>query len=191
MKATFTTLICLALATSGFAQSSGGALGRYEQDAFIGPDNLKHSEKDVTLAKDPSSSKVVWIENLLPGGRVKAVVFASNSETATYSIPAQKVGGYQVQMGCATYSAEDSKLTVSLNNKSNCFGMKQSDYDGGVGITKKGGIQAGGTSINGRGIKTPGVGINNDGIKVDTKAVMAGVQYVGHKQGTKKDSDDD
>jgi len=190
MKTHLLTLVGLALAAPVLAQSNTGALGRYEQVAFIGPDNLKESEKDVTLSKDPSSSKVVWIENLLPGGRVKAVVFTNNSETVTYSIPAQKVGTYQVQLGCATYSSEDDKLTVSLNNKDNCFGMKQSDYDRGVGITKTGGIQAGGTSINVNGIKTPGVSINNDGIKVNTKTVMAGVQYVGQKQGTKKASDD-
>ncbi len=194
MKTYLLTLMGLALAaptTSAFAQTGTSALGRFEQDAFIGPDNLKESEKDVTLSKDPASSKVVWIENLLPGGRVKAIVFTKSSETVTYSIPAQKVGGYQVQQGCATYSSEDSKLSVSLNNKINCFGMKQSDYDSGVGITKTGGIQAGGTSVGGKGIKTPGVSIDKKGILVDSKTVMAGVQYVGHKQGAKKVADDD
>ena len=183
------TLVGLALAAPALAQNSTGALGRYEQVAFIGPDNLKESEKNVTLSKDPTSNKVVWIDNLLPGGRVKAVVFTNGDETVTYSIPAQKIGNYQVQLGCATYSSEDNRLTVSLNNKTNCYGMKQSDYDRGVGITKAGGIQAGGTSVNSKGIKTPGVTINNNGLKVDTKAVMAGVQYVGQKQGTKASDD--
>jgi len=194
MKTCLLTLIGLALAaptTSAFAQSSAGALGRFEQEAFIGPDNLKESEKDVTLRQDPTSSKVVWIENLLPGGRVKAIRFTNSAEGATYSIPAQKVGGYQVQQGCATYSSEDSKLSISLNNKINCFGMKQSDYDSGVGITKNGGIQAGGTSVSRKGIRTPGVSIDKKGILVDSKTLMAGVQYVGHKQGAKKVADDD
>lgn len=189
MKTHLLALAGLALAAPVVAQSSS-APGRYEQLAFIGPDNLKQTEKNVTLSKDPSSSKVLWIENLLPGGRVKAIVFTSSSEAATYSIPAQKVGNYQVQSGCATYSGEDDKITVSLNNKNNCFGMKQSDYDSGVGITKAGGIQAGGTSVNGKGIKAPGVSMNNGGIKVDTKTIMAGVQYVGQKQGSKKNADD-
>ena len=185
------TLVGLAVAAPALAQSSAGALGRYEQVAFIGPDNMKESEKDVTLSKDPNSSKVAWIANLLPGGRVKALVFSSNSETVTYSIPAQKVGNYQVQLGCATYSNEDNELTVSLNNKINCYGIKQSDYDDGVSVTKTGGVRAGNTSVSGKGVKTPGVRLDKSGLKVDSKAVMAGVQYIGHKQGTKRKSDDD
>ena len=189
MKNILLLLAGLALATAGHAQSS--VMGRYEQVAFIAPDNLKTTETAVTIVKDPQLSKVVWIEHLLPGGRIKAVFFSSNDGTTIYAVPAQKVGSYQVQMGCAVYDGEESKLVVSLNNKANCFGMKQSDYDSGVGITKAGGIQAAGTSINSKGIKTPGVDINQKGVKVDTKAVMAGVQYVGHKQGVKKASDDD
>ena len=189
MKNILLLLAGLALATAGHAQSS--AIGRYEQVAFIAPDNLKMAESAVTLVKDPQLSKVVWIEHLLPGGRIKAVFFSSNDGTTTYAVPTQKVGNYQVQMGCAVYDGEEANLSVSLNNKANCFGMKQSDYDSGVGITKTGGIQAGGASINNKGIKTPGVDINKNDIKVDTKAVMAGVQYVGHKQGVKKTSDDD
>lgn len=180
----------MTLAVPCFAQSNVGVVGRYEQVAFMAPDELKASESDVTITKDPQLSKVFWIEHLLAGGRVKAVLHTSGS-TTTYAIPAQKVGGYQVQMGCAVYDSEEAKLSISLNNKDNCFGMKQSDYDGGVGITKTGGIQAGGVAINNKGIKTPGVKMNNDGIKVNTKAVMAGVQYVGQKQGAGKHSDDD
>ena len=159
--------------------------------AYIAPDNLKSAETDVALVKDPQLTKVVWIEHLLPGGRIKGVLFSSNDGTTTYAVPAQKVGSYQVQMGCAVYDSEEDKLVVSLNNKDNCYGMKQSDYDGGVGITKTGGIRVGGTAINGKGIKTPGVNTNSSSIQVDTKAVMAGVQYVGHKRGTKTTSDDD
>ncbi len=190
MKKYLLTLVGLALATPVLAQGNS-AIGQYEQESFMGPDNLKGSETDVTLSKDPRLRNVVWIANLLPGGRVKALVFTSNDEGATYSIPAQKVGNFQVQLGCATYSQEGGELTVSLNNKSNCFGMKQSDYNGGVSVTRSGGVQAGNTSVNGRGIHAPGVSVSNGGVRVDTRAVMAGVQYVGHKQGVAKATDDD
>ena len=188
MKTLLLLLAGLALATAGRAQTA--ALGRYEQVAFIAPDNLKMAETDVVLTKDPQLTKVVWIEHLLPGGRVKAVLFSSAGTTTTYAVPAQKVGGYQVQSGCAVYDGEEAKLSVSLNNKVNCFGMKQSDYDGGVSVTNAG-VRAAGTSVSNKGIKVPGVSVNNKGVKVDSKTVMAGVQYVGRKQGAKKVADDD
>lgn len=188
MKSIFLVLAGLALATTSHAQTA--AAGRYQQVAFIAPDNLKASETDVTLVRDPQLSKVVWIEHLLPGGRVKAVFFNSSDGTTTYAVPAQKVGSYQVQMGCAVYDGEEAKLIVSLNNKLNCFGMKQSDYDGGVSVTKAG-VQAGGISVRNKGITVPGVSVNNKVVKVDSKAAMAGVQYVGHKRGANQASDDD
>lgn len=186
-------IVCI-LSTAGFAQNTAASVvGKYEQEAFIAPDNIKESENDVVIKKDPSSSKVVWVENLLPGGRIKAVIFTKGEDNVIYSIPAQRVGGYQIQQGCATYDKTEGKIMISLNNKSNCFGMKQSDYDEGVEISKNGKIKAGGVEINSKGggsVKGPGTVINDKGIKVDTKTVMAGVQYVGIKQGFSGSSDD-
>lgn len=176
---------CLA-SVGAFAQSSSAALGQYAQEAFIGPDEVKTAEKNVVLVKDATLPKVVWVQNLLPGGRVKAVLHTKTEDKIVYSIPAQRVGSYQINMGCAIYDQDDSKLVISLNNKANCFGMAQSDYDGGVAVGSNGRIKAGGVDINGRNgsIKTPGVNVGKGGVAVNTKAIMAGVQYVGHKAGS-------
>ncbi|GAA4049446.1 hypothetical protein GCM10022409_40040 [Hymenobacter glaciei] len=181
---------CVASAAA-FGQGSTGVQGHYEQDAFIGPDNLKMTGQNVTLVSDPKLTNVVWIEHLLPGGRLKAIVHTKGDEKVIYAIPAQRDGAYQVDMGCVVYDLEDKKIVISLNNKDNCYGMKQSDYDSGVAITN-GQIKAGGVEISGKkGIKPPGAQIGNGGIKVNTKAVMAGVQYIGHKPGAKSSSSDD
>lgn len=186
----FFLAVCMTSAAA-FGQGSAGVQGRYEQDAFIGPDNLKMTGQNVTLVKDPKLTNVVWIEHLLPGGRLKAVIHTKGDDNVVYAIPMQKVGAYQIEMGCVVYDLEDKKIVISLNNKANCYGMKQSDYNDGVAVTN-GQIKAGGVEISGKsGIKTPGAQIDNNGIKVNTKAVMAGVQYIGHKPGAKPSSSDD
>ena len=186
MKKLLSTLAACLLAATAFAQSSPSALGTYAQDAFIGPDEVKTAEKNVVLVKDATLPKVVWVQNLLPGGRVKAVLHTKGEDKTIYSIPAQRVGNYQVTMGCVVYDQEESKVVISLNNQANCFGMKQSDYDGGVSVGSNGRIKAGGVDINGRNgsVKAPGVNVGKGGIAVNTKAIMAGVQYVGHKAGS-------
>ena len=187
---TFFLAACMASAAA-FGQGSTGVQGPYEQDAFIGPDNLKMSGQKVTLVGDSKLTNVVWIEHLLPGGRLKAIVHTKGDDKIVYAIPTQKVGAYQVDMGCLVYDLEDKKVVISLNNKANCYGMKQSDYNDGVSVSN-GQIKAGGVEISGKnGIKTPGAQIGNSGIKVNTKAVMAGVQYIGHKPGAKSSSSDD
>ena len=69
--------------------------------------------------------------------------------------------------------------------------MGQKDYDKGVNISKKGNVKVGDIDINGGNgtVKTGSVDINGGGVNVDTKKLMAGVQYVGEKVGGKKMED--
>ena len=40
-------------------------------------------------------------------------------------------------------------------------------------------------------VKGAGVNIKNGGVNVDTKSIMAGIQYVGDKSGSKKPQEKD
>jgi hypothetical protein len=189
-------LITVLLPIMSWAQGGRSVvLGQYEQDQYIGPDEVDAGETDVVITPDPRLTKVIYINNLLKGGPIKAVLFTGKSsagDNLIFSIPAQKVGDYLVKLGCVVYD-EDGRLIVSLNNKANCYGMSNADY-GNVKIGKDGSVQAGDTRIGKGGIKTPGVDIGSDGnLSVDAKTVMAGVQYIGNKVGApvKKEADND
>ncbi|MFD2784436.1 hypothetical protein [Hymenobacter rubripertinctus] len=188
----FLVFFCLSVTLSMAQSGTVGVLGRYEQDNFVGPASVKVGEQNVVITRDPALSKVVWIANLLRGGRVKALLHQKTGSTTFYSIPAQKVGGYQIQAGCAMYDQQEGTVMISLNNKMNCFGMNQSDYDAGVSVSKNGRVSAGGVVVDGRGgVKAPGVQVGQQGVKVDSKVVMAGVQYIGTKEGRPRKDDDD
>ena len=191
-------LILLLLAwTTPFAavwaqESRSVVLGKYEQDQYVGPDDVQESETDLIITPDPKLTKVIWIENLLRDGKVKAVLHTGGgpgSAQLVYSIPAQQVGSYQIKLGCLYYK-KAGELMISLNNKLNCHGLSGSDY-GEVSVGRNGKIQAGGVSVSNRGVKVPGVDISNRAIKIDPKSAMAGVQYKGHKTGMKRKSTDD
>ncbi len=191
-------LICFVLAwamplAAVWAQESRPVvLGQYEQDYYGGPDEVQEGETDLIITPDPKLTKVIWIENLLQGGKIKAVLHTGDgpgSAQLVYSIPAQQVGSYQIKLGCLHYK-KAGELMVSLNNKIDCHGLKNSDY-GEVSVGMSGKIQAGGVSVNNRGLKAPGVQISNSKIKVNAKEVMAGVQYKGHKMGMKPKNTDD
>lgn len=184
---TIILFLCLACVSVANAQS---VFGKYEQTALVAPDKYKDSEQDLSITKDEKSSKKIWVSNLIPNQKFYAIVSVKSDDKVIYSVPKQLVGDYQISLGCITF--EDDDLTISLNNKQNCFGMSQSDYDTPVKVGS-GGVSGGGTNVGRNGtVKGGGVDINKKGdIKVDTKAIMAGVQYVGRKAGAKKKNDDE
>ena len=67
-------------------------LGKYEQDALVAPDEYRDSEEDVSVTKDPNSTKKIWISNLIANQKFYAVMFNKTEDLITYSVPAQKVG---------------------------------------------------------------------------------------------------
>ena len=159
----------------------------------MAPDELKDAESDVEITQDPVLSKKIWIEHLINGQRVYAVLHTFSEDALIYKVPAQTVGGYLVNFGCVIFNKNLNNCVVALNNKGACFGMSQKDYDKGVSITKKGSIKVGDIDVNGSNgtVKTDGIDINNGAVNIDTKKIMAGVQYVGEKMSGKKMDDDD
>jgi hypothetical protein len=173
---------------SSFGQAN--IFGSYEQQSFIAPDEVKDSDTDVTITKDPQSNKKIWINNLVYDSKIYAVLHTKGESSIIYKIPPQIVNGYSISIGCVVYDVDDQKISISINNKENCYGLSQSDYDKSVSITKDGGIQAGNTQIGSNGtIKTESTNIDKNGVKVDMKKLMAGVQYTGQKANTNKNDD--
>ena len=174
------------------AQAQNASIaGTYEQEAFVAPDRVKGGETDLVIEKEAAPSKKIWIRNLVAGAKVYAVAFSTMDDQAVYKIPAQTVNGYAVQAGCVTYDKSEQSVKISINNKINCFGMSQSDYDAPVTVGKNGTVRAGGVQVgkNGR-VSAGGVNVNNGNVRVDAKAAMAGIQYMGHRKGTDDQSDD-
>lgn len=184
-------LFCLPGCSNAQTTPAISAIGQYEQQVLSGPDTIQSYGGEVAIRQDGTSAKVIWIDQLLPGGSIRAVQTMKN-ETLIYTIPPQKIGGYQISIGCVVYDGEDGRLVVALNNKSACKYMSQGDYgDVSVGKNK---VKAGDVEINGDGkgqVKTDHVEIKDGEIKVDAKAIMAGVQYVGQKMGMKSPDEDD
>lgn len=190
MKVSFLIFIAsLLLQVNASAQS---LIGKYDQTALVAPDAYRDSRNDLTIVQDLKSTKMVWVTNLIPKQKFYAILNTKMDGKLIYAVPKQNVGGYQISIGCITY--EEGEISISLNNKMNCFGISQSDYDKPVTVSKKG-VEAGGVKVNSDGsIKGAGVDINKDKITVNSKAAMEGIQYVGHKQGVKSaktDDDDD
>ncbi|KIA89718.1 hypothetical protein [Kaistella jeonii] len=148
-----------------YAQS---ILGTYTQSAFLAPDKIRDAAtKDLVITKDPVKKNVIWISNLLGNSRIYAVANTKTEDAEVYSIPPQTAFGYAVKLGCIAYKTEDSEISISLNNKTNCLGMSQSDYSN--------------ISVGKNGIKTKDISMNSKGAKIDVAKVLAGVQYVGKK----------
>lgn len=184
MKQIFSLLLISAFCLqSASAQNSSRAavLGLYTQTALVAPDAYRDGENDVSITQDSKATKKLWVHDLIPGQKFYAILHLNSDGTLIYAVPKQKVGNYIINMGCITF--EDGDITISLNNKNNCFGMSQKDWDKPVSVSGKG-IEAGDVKIGSDGsIKGAGVDMGKDGIKVNTKEVMAGIQYVGKKAG--------
>jgi len=171
-------ILMLLITNSVFAQS---ILGSYEQKALTAPNQYRNSGKDVSITKDPQLSKKIWVSGLISNQKFYAVLHTRTEDRMLYSVPKQKVGDYEIAIGCINFDNEEDQLSISLNNKQNCFGISQSDYDNPVSVGK-GGIKAGGVNIGSNGqIKGAGVEMNKNGVKVNGKGIFAGIQYVGTK----------
>ena len=185
MKTFFFILIIL---TSLNEVSSQSIFGKYEQVAFVAPDEYRDGENDMIITKDATASKKIWISNLINNKKFYAVLNTKNSEKLIYSVPKQTVGNYQINLGCITYilqsddeDEEVGQISISLNNKDNCFGISQSDYDKDIKVGNKG-VSAGGVKVGSNGnVKVPGVDVKNGNVKINAKRAMAGIQYVGKK----------
>ncbi|WP_448528108.1 hypothetical protein [Raineya sp.] len=175
MKKVFLSLTLFLVGTLAMAQS---IVGKYEQDAINLPKELGHSENDVVITRDPQASKKIWVANLIPNQKFYAILDVKTEDGAVYTVPKQKVGNYQINLGCIVYDEEDKKIAISLNNKNDC-----ADRFDNISIGKNGSVKGGGVEIGPKGtVKGGGVDIKDGDIKVDMKTIMAGVSYIGHKE---------
>ncbi|WP_300668780.1 hypothetical protein [Soonwooa sp.] len=175
-------LILLASVVGAFSMTfAQSVIGSYTQSAFIAPDQIRDAAKtDVKITQDKTQKNKIWVANLIGGSTFYALANASNEDKAVYSVPAQTVGGYAVKLGCVIFDKEENQVAIALNNKSQCFGISQSDYDN-VSVSKKG-VKAGGVKVGSNGeISAGGTKVGKNGVDVDVKGALAGVQYVGSK----------
>jgi hypothetical protein len=169
-------LIALLFLTNLYVQAQS-VVGKYEQDAINLPKELGNSENDVVITRDPQASKKIWVANLIPNQKFYAILDTKTEDGAVYTVPKQKVGNYQINLGCIVYDEDDKKVVISLNNKNDCA----NNFDN-ISVGKSGNVKAGGVEIGPKGsVKGGGVDIKNGDIKVDMKSIMAGVSYIGHK----------
>ncbi len=184
MKRLF-SLLAIFFCFSLFSHAQGIA-GSYEQKVITAPDEYKNSEDDVAISKDPKKSKKIWITGLIPNQKFYAVLNINGPASIIYVVPKQIVGNYEIQVGCIMFDPETDQVTISLNNKSNCYGLSQKDLEGGVSVGKKG-VKAPGVNIDGNGgVQAGGTEISEGEVKIDMKKITAGINYVGVKVGSKK-----
>ncbi|MDO5616492.1 MAG: hypothetical protein Q4G16_09890 [Cruoricaptor ignavus] len=174
----FSVLVMILLSPKFSAQI---VLGTYEQETLVAPDEYRDSEDDVQITRDPKSSKKIWIHNLIPNQKFYGIANMKNEDMILYSVPKQRVGNYIINLGCAIYRVSEGEIVIALNNKTNCFGISQSDYDD-VAVVNKRGISAGGVKVGSNGeISTKVGGVNKDGVQMNVKEIMSGIQYIGKK----------
>lgn len=151
-------------------------VGSYEQNLFEAPREFKQSEEDVTIERDPKSSKKIWVSGIIPNQKFYALVHMRQDERMLFTVPPQTVGDYQIDVGCITYDDDDKSILISLNNKSDCAGMDSVD----VSIGKEG-VQVGDVRVGMDGSVAAGPAkVGKDGsVKVSYKVV--GVTFMGTK----------
>ena len=177
------SVMCVQYTTAQKSERTS-VIGMYDQEVLVAPDDYRDSEKDVSISQDTKASKKLWIHDLIPNQKFYAVLNMNSDGRLLYAIPQQTVGDYNIAQGCLIFESGD--ITISLNNKINCFGMSQKDYDKPVTVSEKG-VEAGGVKVGNDGaIEAPGVEVNKNKVSVNTKAVMEGIQYIGHKTGLTK-----
>ena len=192
MKSIFLFMFSLLALNNVDAQK---VLGTYEQNSLVAPDAYRDSEHDVAITKDIKSSKKIWVEHLIPNQKFYAILYVQSDDAVIYTVPSQKVGNYVIEQGCVTFKNEHDEdehdIQIALNNKSMCLGISQKDYDTPISVDENG-VKAGGVKVGSDGqVKGAGVDIKNGGVNVDTKSIMAGIQYVGDKSGSKKPQEKD
>lgn len=164
------------LSISAFAQP---IVGSYEQLTISGPDEYINSPEDVSITRDPQSSKKIWISGLFARQRFYAILDTQTEDGSVYNVPKQKVGNYQINIGCLVYDNEENQVVISLNNKQDCAGLSGPIHvttdevrAGDIRVGRNGKVKAGGVEVNNK----PGE------VKVDTKAMFEGIQYIGQKK---------
>lgn len=171
MKTAIFSLLFLFFACgSAFSQP---ILGAYDQSVLDAPAEYQSGET-VTIAKDPSSDKKIWISGLIPKQKFYALLQTKTEDGLTYSVPKQRAGNYQIEVGCIIFLSEDQKITISLNNKEDCA-------DSPVSVGREG-LSAGGARVGSAGrVSAAGVDISGRDIRVNTKAPK-GITYIGEKK---------
>lgn len=154
-------------------------VGSYEQTVLEAPAQYRSGE-EVTISRDPKSAKKIWVSGLIPNQRFYALLYVSNEDGATYTVPKQRVGNYQINVGCIVYDDDDSKVVISLNNKGDCDdNVSVSVSKEGVSTSAAGGVRVG---SDGR-VSAPGAEVGPGSVKVDTRAATgAGITYIGKKR---------
>ncbi|MGV0956145.1 hypothetical protein ACTS91_06850 [Empedobacter falsenii] len=117
---------------------------------------------------------------MIPNKRIYTISYLASDEKVIYTIPKQLVGNYQINTGCVIYDNEENQLTISANNRVDCIGISQKDYEN-ISVGKDG-VSVGKTKVGSNGkISTNGVEIKGSEVKVDAKKLLSGIQYVGRK----------
>lgn len=171
MKTTILSFLFLFVACgSMFGQP---ILGSYEQSVLDAPAEYQSGET-VVITKDPSADKKIWISGLIPKQKFYALLQIRTEDGMTYNVPKQRVGKYQIEVGCIVFDSDDQKITISLNNKQDCA-------DTPVSISREG-VSAAGTKVGSDGrVSAAGVDISSQGVRVNTRA-SAGITYIGEKK---------
>lgn len=162
--------------------SAQGVVGNYEQESIIAPDAYRDSLENVVIEKDKKHSKKVWVSGLIPNFSFYAIYNTGDPEFEEfiYVVPKQKVGDYQINLGCITYA--DGDIVIALNNETLCKGVQQKDYQTDIKIDDSG-VKVGDVEVSTKGVKV-GKTVNIDtqrGVKINTTSVMSGIHYVGEK----------
>lgn len=176
MKKIFLISLLMAVSTV-FSQS---IIGKYEQETANAPKGFKFSEEDVVVSRDQQSSKKIWITGIFPKNKFYAMLDTKTPDGAVYTIPKQKVGNYDIEIGCIVYDGEENRIVISINNRQDCEGYGNLDEPISVG---KGGVKGGGVDISSKGSVKVGdvVSIKNGDVNVNTKKIMEGITYIGTK----------
>ncbi len=90
-------LICTILLAGQFlqAQTPDPVFGQYEGDIQQGI----NTDNDVVIARDPQSSKKIWVSGILKQGRFYATLNLKTEDQQQYTIPAQTVNGKAIRNG--------------------------------------------------------------------------------------------
>ncbi len=178
----------VALMMTGVA-SALPIVGAYDPSLFNGPEGVIDREEDLRIERDGKTSKKIWITGLIAGQRICGILDTRTEDALIYSIPKQTAGDYSIELGCVMYDMEEQQIIISLNNRTDCAGIGQTDLDQGVSIGKDG-VAAAGVKIGRDGVSAAGVDVGKDGVRVNTKEMLKGVYFMGTKQEDEKKDDE-
>lgn len=117
---------------------------------------------------------------MIPNKRIYTISYLASDEKVIYTIPKQLVGNYQINTGCVIYDNEENQLTISANNRVDCIGISQKDYEN-ISVGKDG-VSVGKTKVGSNGkISTNGLEIKGSDVKVDAKSCFLEYNMMGEK----------